>query len=166
MDNPVVRANNELSILYSEQLALAIAEAYAEGVSLAKISRMPGMPNYNTLMKWVRDRSELRIMIDGARKARAMQYEEEILEIAARADSFLKDEVPGQRLKFDALAWAAEKNDGERYGRKTTISGDTSNPVTFIVKSGFPDPTPEQEPAKIDAAGMIIEAEGKEVGSD
>lgn len=159
-DNPV--ALREIAVYFTEQTGLAIADLYAEGHTLHKISTMPGMPSYGSLIRWFRERSEFRTMLDSARKVRALQFEEAIVGIAENAETFHKEEVPAMRLKFDALAWAAEKSDPEKYGKKTTISGG-GTPVTFIVNTGVPDPTHDQLPPKLDAAGLIIETEGKEV---
>ena len=137
-------------IAFTENLAKRIAENYAEGKSLAAISRLAEMPAYSTLLRWVKENSVLRAALEGVRQVRALHFEDRALEVCEEATG--KD---ADRLKFEGNKWAAEVNDPARYGKKVTHSGDASNPITIQVITGFGEPNEFQRPPKLGADGLI-----------
>lgn len=131
--------------MYSPELAQMILDLYVDGSSLTKISQLEGMPSYNTLIRWVRDKSDFRAALKASRVARAFHFEERIVEIADKPIG--KDDVPGERLRFDVLRWGAEVGSPDDFGKKMVVQGDESRPIVFKVTTGVPAPglpSPEQ----------------------
>lgn len=143
-----------LSIFYSTELAEQITDLYQNGQSLMAISRIEGMPGYSTINKWIKQNTEFRSLLDGARQSRAVLFEEKAIAVATN-EGLGKDDVPAARLAFDAFCWGAAVNDPGRYGKKTTVSGDPDKPFTFVIKTGVPDPLPHQMPPELDSAGVV-----------
>lgn len=141
---------------YKPEVCDKILALYVEGNSLYKIADMEGMPAYNTMLKWLKDRPEFKKQYDTARELRAIHFEEKALEAAERATC--KDDTPSQRLKFDAYKWAAEVHDGARYGKKTTVQGDPNKPITFTVVTGVPA-SEHIKPVELDERGIVKQVE-------
>lgn len=141
---------------YTPELADKILGWYIEGNTMAAIARKSEMPAYSTLINWARTHDEFRRKLQAAREVRALHFEDAALEAGTERPS--KDDVPGARLAFDAYKWAAEVNDPSRYGKKTTISGDSEKPLTFIIHTGFPELTPEQRSPKLGVDGLAEKA--------
>ena len=112
-------------VLYSVEVAKRIIDDYSQGVSLHAISRKPGMPSYQTLLRWNREHAELSKMLRSVRETRALHFENAAIEAAESASG--KD---ADRLKVDTYIWAAGVNDPTTYGKKVTHQGDAQNPVT------------------------------------
>ena len=148
-------------VYYSEDLAEYILNEFATK-KLSEICNSPGMPTPTTVHKWMRENKLFRDRFQTMRMVKALVHEEQALEAAESA--FHKDDVPAARLKFDAHKWAAEINDPGTYGKKTTIEGNPDKPLTFIIQSGFPEPTGYQKHPEIGPDGLIqkaIEIEAK-----
>jgi hypothetical protein len=142
--------------LYNDELATRILDHYIEGMSLRAICKLPEMPGYSTVLKWVKDNPEFKREFEGARVARAIAYEDEIISIAESAQFLEKDQIPGSRLSFDAYNRLAEANDQSRFGKKTTVSGDGKAPITFIINTGFPgDLNEHQRQPELGIDGLI-----------
>lgn len=139
---------------YRRKLARRISQLYLEGYPVSEICKMKDMPNERTFYRWMREKGEFRELINGARESRAVRYEDKAIQAAEQVDN--KEDVPAARLKFDAYKWAAEVNDPSRYGKKTTISGDASAPIKFIISTGFPEPSLAQQHPKLGSDGLII----------
>lgn len=151
------------SVLYSEPIATQIVDFYVEGRSLYEISRESSMPSYGSILRWLKNNSQFLKRIQEARVIRALHFEEMARDAAM--DVADKDDVPAARLKFDAMKWSAEVSDAATYGKKTVISGDQSNPVQFIISTGFPDLTPSQKQPKLGKDGLIEKIVASEVVS-
>lgn len=151
--NPTGAERMPLYEHYSDELGEAIAAYYSEGMSLHAISRVTGMPAYATLLKWVKNNGVFRDKLDGARIARALHFESKAIDEADAATD-AKD-TPAQRLKYDAAVWAASVNDPERYGKRTTIQGDMSRPLQFVIMTGVPAPSEDQKPPELGEDGVI-----------
>lgn len=149
-------------VFYTEDLAERISELYMDGMSLRKIADETGMPALTTIRGWIRDNARFREIMKSSRIARGLELEDDARDAVMAAD---EDNVSAQRLKFDYFKWAAEMNDPATYGKKATISGDPDRPLTFIIRTGVPDPLPHQIPKAIGADGIIIE-NAKEVTSE
>lgn len=134
------------AIRFSEEIVEAILDLYLQGMPLYKIAAMEGMPCQGTVWKWMRDMPHFRERITACRRIRAMQHEEQALAVAD--PNLGKDEVPAARLAHDAHRWAAEVNDPEVYGKRTTIQGDATKPIVFKVISHIP----ESEQDRLDKA--------------
>jgi len=141
--------------LYSFEKATAIADLYVEGTSINNISKLDNYPCYATILRWMNDSDEFREMMERARRVRAFNFEEKLLDIAEKAPDIHKDYVQGHKLSAEIYKWAAEVNDASRYGRKTTIEGNPDKPITFNIITGFPDLTPEQRQPKLGIDGLV-----------
>jgi transposase-like protein len=136
---------------YSDEMKEKILNMYVEGMSLVKIAAEDGMPSYGTILRWVKDKDDFRKEFESARLARALHFEEKAIEAAE--DTTHKDDVPAQRLKFDAYKWGAEVNDASRYGKKTVVEGNASKPIVFQINTGIPQgQIPDVE---LDEQGLI-----------
>ena len=143
---------------YSEGLVARILSMFAEGKSLYAISKMAEMPGMNTLYNWQRKNAEFRQALLTAQSAHAHSLEGKAIEAAeAAADAAgEKEQVAAGRLLFDAYKWGAEINDPNKYGKKVTVGGDSTNPIRIVVSTGFPEPNKYQTPPVLGADGMII----------
>lgn len=139
---------------FTEAIAEQVLEFYLTE-SLYKIASRPGMPGYNTLLKHARDNEAFREGLERARTIRAIHHEERALLVAD--EGLDKDDVPAARLAYDAAVWAAGINDPARYGKKTTIQGDASKPITLVIRTGVPEPTPNQRGIELAADGIVKE---------
>lgn len=139
---------------YSPELGYQIADLYSQGKSLAQIAAISEMPSVGAIYGWQKDKSEFREMMDGARAMRALACEEQAVEFALSPTN--KDDVPAARLAFDSKVWQASVNDPARYGRKTTVSGDTSAPITIQVVTGVPI-SPHSKNLVMGAGGIVKE---------
>lgn len=131
-------SSRSVSVYYSEELAVRIAELYMSGRSISAIARIEGMPSSSTIYNWIRDTPEFAEKMEGAREARGYLCEEKVWAIAEEAPNLHKEEVPGARLGFDAWAKLAEWNNPKQYGKRTTVQGDSSKPIVFEINTGFP----------------------------
>jgi hypothetical protein len=126
-------------IAYSPAWADLIAEKMVNGVeegkggaSLLKACQSVGLP-YSLVCRWRREFSEFRAIIDEARKDRAEAFHDEIVDTArvqAEGDKHAK-------VHIDALKWAAEKGDPEKFGSKTKLQLDSNAPVAFLIDTGI-----------------------------
>lgn len=162
-DKPYTPMQRDFRHLYSAEQAETILDLYIQGKSLHAISKVDNMPSYPTLLRWAHEHEEFSKKFETARKVRALHIEEKILDKAESADCLEKDAIAAQRLQFDMLRWATETHDGERFGKKTTISGDVKRPIQIIVNTGVPDPEPLPTPKDVEIVEKVLDAEFKEV---
>jgi transposase-like protein len=137
---------------YTEELKELIVAEYVGGKTLKQIAESVAV-SYSTLLRWSKQHDVFRRELQAARETRALHFEEEALEAAVGAHT--KDDVPAARLKFDAFTWAAEKSDPAKYGKRTTLTGDASNPIQFLVQTGVPDPAKHQLPPELNQDGTV-----------
>ncbi len=149
---------NKPSVKRSLRLWKKIAALYAEGHSLTAISQMDGMPGISTLHLWKQKHIDFAQRLQAAKELRAERFSEKAIEAAENAID--KDDAPAARLKFDAYCKAAEWNDPNKYGKKVTHAGDQSNPIRFLVSTGFPEPNEHQRPPELNSDGTIKKISG------
>jgi len=138
---------------FTDEKAADICQHFMEGKTLREISRMEGMPDFQCLTQWLKSDEGFRKEMNACREVRAMIFEDDAIEAATLPCD--KDDVPSARLQFDGFKWAAEVNDASRYGKKTTVEGNAAKPITFIIQTGFPEPTESQKPPKLGENGLI-----------
>ncbi len=146
---------------YTEELADYISDLFIEGESIASICRRPGMPRYKTYFKWVKERSDFREKMQASRIARAMHFESLAIEAGMAYPD--KDAVAAHRLAFETAKWAASVNDPSVYGNQTKVTGDVNAPLQFVISTGFPPLSPEQEAVKLGPDGLIIRGGNEDV---
>lgn len=152
MNHEVIPCNPDLP--YSEELALQVCDEYLTGKTFAEIGRKPGYPPAKQIYRWLQTLDTFREKIERTRAARGIVLEDKILE--GIDIPIGKDDVGGERLRFDRLRWAAEVNDPSRYGKKVTHAGDSTRPIQFIINTGFGEPNEWQRHPKLGADGLII----------
>ncbi len=145
-------------MLYTPELADTILGLYVEGMSLQNICQLEGMPTYGTVLRWLKDSTKFVDGLEGARRARAIHFEEKALGIADVKGPIDKDFVAGERLKFDVYKWGAEVGDPTRFGKKVTVGGDPNQPIVFKVITGVPEPTGDQASVTLNADGTVKKA--------
>ncbi len=109
---------------------VAFLERLRAGETEPKILESMGVTKSQYHYLLVKD-DQFRKELEEARKARAEVWHEKIAESALQVVE--KDEVPGERLKFDKLKWLAEKDNPDRYGDKKTVDT-TMNLNVFTIK--------------------------------
>lgn len=107
--------------LYSEGLANTICDRIACGESLASICRDDGMPDYKTVIRWLREKDDFRDNYTRAREDQADADADSVQDIGRRV---LTGELDPQaaRVAIDALKWAAGKRKPKKYGDKLDLN--------------------------------------------
>jgi len=123
---------------YSKTLGDLICEHIVHGKSIVKACEEMNLP-YSVVLLWSRQHPEFKEAIATARRDSAEYMHGELLE-TARASRDAKTQI-------DALKWSAEKNDPDRFGQRTKISGDPNAPLGFtLISTGINrDVTPKEE---------------------
>ena len=87
--------------------ARAVCDRIAAGETLEKICDAPGMPQLETLRRWLLDSPDFRRRYHRARRIRAERLVDQVVEIAdAGAAAPSEAEARRQRLRIDARKWA------------------------------------------------------------
>lgn len=124
---------------YNPLVLAKICQRIAEGGSVTKICKEPGMPSYNTLCHWRRAHPEASRMIEEARRDRAEYLRDEAL---AKVEDTYRDEVGGKgavaaaSLALEAAKWAASV-DNEKYNPKAKVEATVNVPTQIIVQTGI-----------------------------
>ena len=125
-------------VQYSPEIAQTICDYIAEGLSLPKICKKPGMPARFTIRRWLDDHPEFAVLHDKAREDAAESFANEIVDLAdakppldqwGRIDSAF---VQRQRLRVDARKWVASKLKARVYGDRLDVAHSGSVTVTRI----------------------------------
>ena len=131
--------------LYTPELAEEICARMAGGESLRKICEDEEMPNRATVRNWViDDREGFFSQYARARKTQALEWAEDILEIADDGvrDTYVDEDgnvrtntdVLGRsRLRVDTRKWLLSKVLPKVYGDKVTLAGDSDAPIEIKV---------------------------------
>ena len=93
-------------------IAEEICNSVVEGALLTRIGPSLGIP-YRAICRWRHENESFDRRVREALGCRALFFEEKALEIAGTVQH--ADEVPGARLRFDALKWATAVSDPVRY---------------------------------------------------
>lgn len=120
---------------YSQPLAELILSKIYEGKRLSKIAKMDGIPDLQTIYKWMAQNPDFLDAYNAANKIKGLYAFDQIEEIAEEAKHVSKDEVPGLKLSLDAYKFIAERSDRERYGQTQNQKGHGG--VTINVTTGI-----------------------------
>ncbi|HGG2173365.1 TPA: DNA-binding protein [Escherichia coli] len=121
---------------YTEEKALEICELVADGQSINKISKLPGMPNRSTILKWFRDVPEFSTMYARAKDIGFEVLADEILDIADNEDNVDKDKCRRSQLMIDTRKWLLAKLQPRKYGERVTqeiVGNKEESPVQIEV---------------------------------
>lgn len=105
---------------YTEEKALEICELVADGQSINKISKMPGMPTRSTILKWFRDVPEFSVMYARAKEIGFEVLADEIIDLADAAENADKDQCRRHQLMIDTRKWLLAKLQPRKYGERVT----------------------------------------------
>ena len=103
-------------------LVRRICDRIAGGASLRAICEGEGMPNRETVRRWLRDNDEFRRWHALAREWQAEFYADQIIEIADGVAAN-RGAIQRARLRIDARKWIASKLAPKRYGHRPEIDG-------------------------------------------
>lgn len=132
---------------YSERMSDAIVQMVMEGATLVQISKIPGMPPYYTICRWLSDQKvDFQKRYREAKKIRAEIMADAALETARNSKDY---RISEDRLKVETLKWAASVDNPDEYGNKTKISGDPDRPVAFLISTGVPRASDDGNPLEI-----------------
>lgn len=105
---------------YTEEKALEICELVADGQSINKISKMPGMPTRSTILKWFRDVPEFSIMYARAKEIGFEVLADEIIDLSDAAENIKAEELRRHQLMIDTRKWLLAKLQPRKYGDRVT----------------------------------------------
>lgn len=108
-------------------LSLAM-EKYVTGLPLVDSLESVGL-RYSDLCYMKKMSEEASKMYEDAKRDRAEYLYNETLEKAKTSGN--------DRLVVDAMKWSVEKGDPGKFGNKTTVSGDSNNPVQIVIDTGI-----------------------------
>lgn len=129
---------------FTPELAERLCQLIAEGRSLRRACRVEGMPDKETVRRWLSTQDEPVRMDDGTLKpgpytafrahyARACELRGEARNDEIddyKAKLILKKIDPmTARVLIDATKWQASKEAPKKYGESVTLKGDKENPV-------------------------------------
>jgi len=132
---------------YNETYRDIICQKVSEGMSLSRISKLPGFPSTSIIAKWRIENQEFEEAYRAACRARAESYADRIADSLDETRELTKDEIPAEKLYTDKLKWLAEKNDPSRYGSKKT-EGEGPASVSMVIQTGVP--LEEEQPVTIE----------------
>lgn len=112
-----------------------ICNAIREGESLASICRDNNIPQ-SVFYAWLSVYPEFKQRYNDARVQRSDYHFHRAVDIAEKALSASKDEIPGLKVAVDTHRWAAEKSDPERYGSKKTEI-EINQPSVIVLNTGI-----------------------------
>lgn len=105
---------------YTSEKAAEICDLIASGSNLTRIAAMPGMPEWKTCAKWMRDNPEFGKDYARARESRADSRSDRMDEIGLKLE---RGEIDSNtaRVLIDIEKWQASKEQPKRYGDKLEI---------------------------------------------
>ena len=137
---PVIWAGAGRKIPMTEELCDELCDLVSSGSSFgeAAVQTFTALDNpelrKKLFYKYRRECKEFRERTDTALEERATALAEQVLE-EGRVHRH-KDDVPGAKLKYDTLKWAAEVGDPKRYSKKS--EGATGGPAQILIITGVP----------------------------
>ncbi len=104
--------------IYSPELADSICLRLESGESLAEVCDSEGFPNRSTVFRWLSERADFK---DAYARARLIQAEMMVDEIAKIADTATPESYNVARLQVDTRKWIASKRIPKSYGDATML---------------------------------------------
>ena len=132
---------------YTQELADRICSELSGGRSLRSVCDDEGMPDRQTVFRWLRQHDEFCAQYARAKEEAADALADEILDIAddARNDwmervdpenpgyQFNGEHVQRSKLRLEARKWTASKLKPKKYGDRVALAGDAENPLQVHV---------------------------------
>lgn len=129
---------------YSHELGEQIAGHIIDGLTLRQIETVEGMPTKTTICRWLASNSEFSDQYARAKEIQTEIMADELLEIADdSSNDWMEREIKGgltvevvnaeciarSRLRVDTRKWLMGKMKAKKYGNRTILAGDKSNPI-------------------------------------
>lgn len=125
---------------YTPDLADAICAELAQGKSLKSITDREGMPERQTVYRWLRLYPDFCDNYARAKDDSADSHADNIAEVAEKVASG-KLEPNAGRVVLDAYKWTASKLKPKKYGDKIDVTSNGESVVQFINNVPRPDQT-------------------------
>lgn len=137
---------------FSQEVADAICEKLADGISLRSICLDDEMPSKATVFKWLGQQPTFADQYARAREAQADTMADEILDIAddaandfmtrrnadgSTSEALNSEHIQRSRLRVDSRKWLASKMLPKKYGDKTLVGSDPDNPLPAGIDVAF-----------------------------
>lgn len=113
---------------YTAEKAAEFCAALADGNTIRKVCKKPGMPSKATVFRWLLEYPEFVKMYEIATDERADTMIDEIVEIADNCKTDA-DSIRKARLRIDARVEQAQKMKPKKYGAKVQLTGDGGGPI-------------------------------------
>jgi len=120
---------------YTLAVSEVICSLLRNGKTLTAISRKDGMPPLSTLYTWRRVHPDFEEKIRLARTYAAEHLMDRVQDIVDECS--VKEDVHVAQFKANTLIRLAEKQNPEKYGTRTKITGDANAPMMLIVDTGI-----------------------------
>lgn len=115
---------------YSIEVAEHICDQLAEGKSLVTVLKAPNMPEYRTVLRWLKNHAEFADMYATARADSADANADAITAVAEQCLAGTVD-PHAARVAIDAMKWTAGRRMPKKYGEfsRNEISGPDGGPI-------------------------------------
>jgi len=153
--------------VYTEQWKSIICQhiAKAHNGTLREFYKLPGTPCSGVLAQWRASHPELEKAIRAAKRMRAEQAFEKIIEDTEKEGILDKESVPGAKLRFDKLKYQARVDNPEAYGDKIN-GGSGEGGVTIVVDTGIRRAEPITVDGEVKNEQILGPEDGAISGSD
>lgn len=98
-----------------------VLEAISEGLSVRAVSRLPGMPVYETIMKWVLRDPEFRERYQMAKTVGYQDVVERLRKVAKGEEGYSTGDVRRDQLVVELDKWVLSKWDPHTYGDRVAV---------------------------------------------
>ena len=135
-EDGVVPFHKSLKWMYDKSWGELICQKISEGLSMTKISKLPGFPSISIIGKWRANNEKFEEMIVFAKKLRAEYYADAIADKLEDMEDLSKDKVPAMKLATEARKWLASKGDKETYGDNRVTGDHMPSNVSIMIDTG------------------------------
>lgn len=142
--------DKKIRVKYSPELALRICELVSDGETLVDIGKMAGMPNRQTIHRWLAVYPKFFDAYERAKEVSAQSFEEEAIMMARTLkgqNDFTGVKVQAYNIAMQQLRWSASRRDKARYGQQqaaVTAVPIQINTTLNLGQNGMPAPTDTQ----------------------
>lgn len=108
-------------VKYSPETALAVLERLADGMTVAGISRLPGMPSVSGMRTWRIQYPEFARAWKTAKELSAESFEDKALDIAddlVETNDYTGTKVRALEVAISQYRWSAARRDPKNYGQQ------------------------------------------------
>ena len=130
---PKIRSKAVINVLDSGTKKRVLDYAL-EGKTITAIAGEIGRSK-RVLYTWLASHHEFRAEFEGRRKVAAYRFEEQMEDLVEKTSK--KSHVTVNKFKFDALKQLGEISNPARFGKKTTLEGNSDKPLKIIFDTGI-----------------------------